>query len=67
MCIRREVMLFLVFCEYSKDGCKEIFLWKNFKVCRYFKVDKKIGNLYCYFYIVYYMYVIKNYRGNFKC
>lgn len=46
MCIRREVMLFLVFCEYSKDGCKEIFLWKNFKVCRNFKVDKNKGILY---------------------
>lgn len=67
MCTRREVMSLPVFCEYSKDGCKETPLWKNLKVCRHFKADKKIGNLYCHFYTVYHMHVIKNYRGNFKC
>lgn len=31
MCTRREVMSLPVFCEYSKDGCKETPLWKNLK------------------------------------
>lgn len=34
MCTRREVMSLPVYCENSKEGCKETPLWKNLKVCR---------------------------------
>lgn len=57
MCTRREVMSLPVFCEYSKDGCKETPLWKNLKVCRNFKADKNKGTLYFQFYTTVYIHV----------
>lgn len=65
MCTRREVMSLPVFCEYSKDGCKEAPLWKNLKVCRNFKADKNTETLYFQFYTIY---LCRKYKiGNFKC